>query len=372
MRRVTQVGLLTIASGLVSSIAMAQPVAGPYVSLGGGANFIQDERIRENPFFPGSKLGFDTGWAGVGAVGYGLGNGFRVEIEGNYRQNDLSSVSGLGFPAHVGGREQNYGALADLIFDMDVGANWIYPYLGVGAGYSWTHLKDVSAVAPGGLYDFGAGGTQGHYTYQALFGLSLPVPFLAGLSATVEYRFYSVVGNTSFPAESVGSEGVAGPRGFGLLRGTFGYRSDYNHTLMAGLRYELFPPPPPSPPPAPVSAAPPPPPVEQARTYLVFFDWDRASLTARAKQIVAEAAQASTHVQTTRIEVNGYTDLSGTPAYNERLSVRRAKTVEAELIRDGVSAGVIAIHGYGESNPLVATANGVREPQNRRVEIILK
>jgi OOP family OmpA-OmpF porin len=104
----------------------------------------------------------------------------------------------------------------------------------------------------------------------------------------------------------------------------------------------------------------------------VFFDWDRSDLTARARQIVAEAATASTHVQTTRIEVNGYTDLSGTAAYNQKLSVRRAQSVESELVRDGVAQSEISIHGYGESNPLVPTAKGVREPQNRRVEIILK
>ncbi len=108
------------------------------------------------------------------------------------------------------------------------------------------------------------------------------------------------------------------------------------------------------------------------RTYLVFFDWDRADLTERAKQIVASAAEASTHVQTTQIEVNGYTDLSGTAAYNQKLSVRRAMTVKAELVHDGVAAGEIDIHGFGESHPLVPTAKGVREPQNRRVEIILK
>jgi outer membrane protein OmpA-like peptidoglycan-associated protein len=104
----------------------------------------------------------------------------------------------------------------------------------------------------------------------------------------------------------------------------------------------------------------------------VFFDWDRADLTERARQIVAQAAQASTKVQTTRIEVNGYTDLSGTVAYNQKLSVRRAKTVEAELVHDGVAESEIDIHGYGETHPLVPTAKGVREPQNRRVEIILK
>jgi iron complex outermembrane receptor protein len=129
------------------------------------------------------------------------------------------------------------------------------------------------------------------------------------------------------------------------------------------------PPPPPSPPEA---VAPPPAATIPVRTYLVFFDWDRADLTARARQIVDSAAEASTHVQTTRIEVDGYTDLSGTAAYNQKLSVRRAETVQNELVHDGVPAAEIAIHGYGQSNPLVPTAPGVREPQNRRVEIVLK
>jgi iron complex outermembrane receptor protein len=131
-----------------------------------------------------------------------------------------------------------------------------------------------------------------------------------------------------------------------------------------------------APPPPPAEMPVPPPPVAPApipaRTYLVFFDWDRADLTARAKQIVASAAEASTHVATTQIEVNGYTDLSGTAAYNQKLSVRRAMTVKAELVHDGVAANEIDIHGFGETHPLVPTAKGVREPQNRRVEIILK
>jgi len=111
---------------------------------------------------------------------------------------------------------------------------------------------------------------------------------------------------------------------------------------------------------------------QDARTYLVFFDWDRADLTARARQIVAEAAQASTRVQSTRIEINGYTDLSGTARYNQGLSVRRGNAVAAELVRDGVPRSEIVTRGFGESNPLVPTAQGVREPQNRRVEIILR
>ncbi len=124
--------------------------------------------------------------------------------------------------------------------------------------------------------------------------------------------------------------------------------------------------------PPPPAIAPPPIAATAARTYLVFFDWDRADLTTRARQIVAQAAQASTQTSTTRLEVNGYTDLSGTAAYNKRLSIRRAESVESELVKDGVARNEIYIHGFGESDPLVQTAAGVREPQNRRVEIVLK
>jgi outer membrane protein OmpA-like peptidoglycan-associated protein len=128
---------------------------------------------------------------------------------------------------------------------------------------------------------------------------------------------------------------------------------------------------PPPPPPAPASPPPPPPPVAApARTYLVFFDWDRADLSSRASQIIAEAASASTHVQVTRILCNGYTDTSGTARYNMALSLRRANNVANELVKDGVPRGEIDIKGFGETHPLVPTGPGVREPQNRRVEII--
>lgn len=69
--------------------------------------------------------------------------------------------------------------------------------------------------------------------------------------------------------------------------------------------------------------------------------------------------------------MNGYTDLSGTAGYNQFFAPRRAESVEAELVRDGVARGEIGLPGRGESNPLVPTARGVREPRNRRVEIIL-
>ena len=121
------------------------------------------------------------------------------------------------------------------------------------------------------------------------------------------------------------------------------------------------------PPPAPIAAPAPAP----ARSYLVFFDWDRADLTDRARQIISDAAAGSTKVQYTRLEVNGYTDTSGRPQYNQGLSVRRAQAVAAELVKDGVPKSAIAIQGFGDTHLLVPTGANTREPQNRRVEIII-
>ena len=114
------------------------------------------------------------------------------------------------------------------------------------------------------------------------------------------------------------------------------------------------------------------PPPEVARTYLVFFDFNRADLTARAREIIGEAAQNSRRVGATRIEVAGHADRSGTPQYNQRLSQRRAEAVASELVARGVNRSDIGVTAFGESRPLVQTADGVREPQNRRVEIVLR
>ena len=109
----------------------------------------------------------------------------------------------------------------------------------------------------------------------------------------------------------------------------------------------------------------------------MFFDWDRAELTPRARAIVAEAARNSANTQTTTIEVDGYADTSHAlpgqrgQAYNLALSRRRADAVRTALVADGVPAGIIEIHAFGDTNLLVATGPNVREPQNRRVEIVL-
>ena len=105
--------------------------------------------------------------------------------------------------------------------------------------------------------------------------------------------------------------------------------------------------------------------------YLVFFAWNRATLNAAGRVVVAEAAadfQRSGHAQ---VEVVGHTDASGSSAYNQKLSLRRADAVRAELERLGVPAAAIVTSGRGQDDLLVPTADHVGEPQNRRVEIIV-
>ncbi len=74
----------------------------------------------------------------------------------------------------------------------------------------------------------------------------------------------------------------------------------------------------------------------------------------------------------TKLTVTGHTDTHGSDAYNMRLSKRRAVTVQQELMHDGVPAGEIAIFAKGKHDLLVPTADGVKEPQNRRVQIVFE
>jgi outer membrane protein OmpA-like peptidoglycan-associated protein len=121
-----------------------------------------------------------------------------------------------------------------------------------------------------------------------------------------------------------------------------------------------------------VPTPPPPPPAQAApRSFMVYFDWDRADLTPTARQVISQAAAAAAQAPGTRLEVNGFTDLSGAAQYNATLSARRAAAVAAELARDGVDRDAIAVQSFGKTHPAVPTPDGVREPHNRDVEIDL-
>ncbi len=126
-----------------------------------------------------------------------------------------------------------------------------------------------------------------------------------------------------------------------------------------------------APPPPPVAAAPPPPPpAPPPPPYLVFFDWNSAVVGPSGREVIKLAADAFRAGAPVTVQVTGYTDTSGSPSYNQRLSVRRANAVAAVLVQDGVPQSALVASGRGENDLRVPTPPGVREPQNRRVEIV--
>ena len=104
---------------------------------------------------------------------------------------------------------------------------------------------------------------------------------------------------------------------------------------------------------------------------MVFFDWDRYNLSQQALTTIQQAADSFKSTGSARLVATGHADRSGPENYNMALSLRRANAVKDALVRDGVPAGAIQVIGKGETQPLVPTPDGVREPQNRRVEIVV-
>ena len=105
--------------------------------------------------------------------------------------------------------------------------------------------------------------------------------------------------------------------------------------------------------------------------FLVYFGFDKATLDASARRVVAEAADEYKRTGAAQIAVTGYADKAGRPAYNQRLSERRAEAVRRELERLGVPSSAVQVAAEGENDPAVPTADGVPEARNRRVVIAM-
>ena len=363
---------------------LGYPVTGLYIGAAGGFNIKTSQSIKNlsgnvpSAFgstgisTPNLNIGASLGGSAFGAIGYGFGNGLRAELEFDYRGNSFDSINGVSqrtgaalTTPGVNGSEQLYGPMVNILYDFNGLSSWVIPYAGVGVGYQRGHLSNFSVAGTGPAAPvFASDTTKAAFAYQGILGVDFPIQSLPGLSLTADYRIMGLAGTRTYNAALTATL-PSGVRATGV--GTMQWGQEFNNTFMFGIRYNfgVVPPPPPAAP-APVPAAAP------SRSYLVFFDWDKYNLTDRARQIIGEAAANSTKVQYTRIEVNGYTDTSGTPQYNQGLSIRRAKAVEAQLITDGVPANAITIQGFGDTRLLVPTGPGVREPQNCRVEIIIR
>ena len=112
------------------------------------------------------------------------------------------------------------------------------------------------------------------------------------------------------------------------------------------------------------------------QAYLVFFDSDKSELTLRARQVIANSVATARRLlgegAAQRVVISGHTD-AGTPvAERTRQSQLRANTVLEELVALGVPRGRISVEWFGADRPLVPATDGVEEPQNRRVEIVIR
>ena len=103
--------------------------------------------------------------------------------------------------------------------------------------------------------------------------------------------------------------------------------------------------------------------------YFVFFGFDSSEVDRDGNEILQQVAADYLASGAASLVLTGHTDRSGASDYNQRLSKRRVEAVRARLVALGVDGGTITVGPDGEGQPLIDTADGVREAQNRRVEI---
>jgi outer membrane protein OmpA-like peptidoglycan-associated protein len=293
---------------------MMAPQAGVYLGVEGGLNWLFNTTIL------GQNVSPQTGWALGGKVGYDF-IGPRIEVEGLYRQN----VDGNFFGNRaITGQISQVSAMANFLYDFNaLGA--IVPYIGAGAGVGFVDS------------DFNLGSTS--FAYQGILGVGWNAT--SNLRFNLEGRYY----------------GTTNPQVAGTTW------TNNNAMVLASVQVKFGAAPPPPPPPPPMVAPP---------SFMVFFDWDRSNLSQQALATIQQAANAFKAKGNARITATGHTDTSGPEAYNMALSLRRANAVKDALVRDGVPAQAITVIGMGEKGLLVPTGDGVREPQNRRVEIVIQ
>jgi OmpA-OmpF porin, OOP family len=342
--------------GAAATLALSMPAyAGPdgwYFSLEGGANWVEDwqhDAVSTSGGSPTStalsEASFDTGWAVLASVGYGFGSGFRAEFEAGYRDNDGDGFTVSGTPVTTFSQDlQEVTLMLNLLYDIPITERFKIS-LGAGAGADYAMLDqrfDTSNFED----------ENWSFAYQGIAGLNYAVGEQSELF--VNYRYLRVT-NPEFDLRPVTNIFIEGD-------------DIVKHTVTLGLRYHFGRA---APEPVAAAATPPPEPSAAPREYIVFFGHNKANLTAEAMDVIRQAAAAAKQYGSATLTVVGHADRSGSAKYNEGLSFRRADAVKGALVSEGIADAAIAVSGKGESDPMVQTADGVREPQNRRVHINL-
>ncbi|GEP58630.1 OmpA family protein [Reyranella soli] len=293
---------------------------GFYLGFGAGANWNLGG-LNSN----GGGITSGTGFTIGGAIGYDF-IGWRPQLEVGYSWLPVNvNIPGTAITNKVG----QLTTLAAIYYDFMPQSVWT-PYAGVGAGLGFVDSNSSLGATV--------------FAYSAAVGIGYNVNPMFRLQ--VEGRYLGTTG-VSVNVPGVGT--VTGP--------------NQNFGVGAGVLIKFA---------AAAAPPPPPPPVVAPPSFMVFFDWDRSNLSQQALNTIRQAAAAFKSKGNARITATGHTDTSGPEAYNMALSLRRANAVKDALVREGVPAQAITVIGRGEAGLLVQTADGVREPQNRRVEIVIQ
>ncbi|MEM8988698.1 MAG: OmpA family protein [Pseudomonadota bacterium] len=343
--------LFATAAVVALSSGAALAGEGPYASFGAGYNQPEDESIPVTgaTLSPEREVHYDSGFGVMGALGYDFGNSLRSEIELAHRDNDVSAIQTT---ANGAGDIAVTSLLANLIWEVDVESP-VTPFLGVGVGGA--HV-DANYLATGATRAINVGDEDWALAYQGIVGLAWKVA--ENLAVDLSYRYFAtdeVSFATAVPGGTLDQEYTA-------------------HGAFVGLRWAFGAPAPVVEPAAPVQQFSAPEPVETAEDLdlTVYFDFNKSNLTDAAEALIASAAETALENDIDRVVVEGHTDTSGSSAYNQVLSQRRAEAVRQGLIANGIPASAIEVTSFGENQPATATADGVREPLNRRAEVTIR
>ena len=315
-------------------IAQMPPTPGFYIGGEGGLNWMFNTTANVPGFGGAVNIYPATGWAAGGMIGYDF-VGPRFELEGIYRSNQATlQAAPIGFQQFTAGANINHTAImANVLYDFRFG------------GQSRPTSAAASAL-PSSMRPPWAAARRAR---------SSPIKASSAWATRSNQNWRFNIDGRYF--------GTTNPTINNPFIGGVTYNNN-NISLMASIQYKFVSAPPPPPPPPPPAVTPP--------SFMVFFDWDRSNLSQQALTTIQQAASAFKAKGSARITATGHTDTSGPESYNMALSLRRANAVKDALVRDGVPAQAITVIGQGESQPLVPTADGVREPQNRRVEIVVQ
>ncbi|MEO0501229.1 MAG: outer membrane beta-barrel protein [Pseudomonadota bacterium] len=199
---------------------------GPYVSVFGGASF-QLDQDSDSETAADIDVDFDTGFVVGGSVGYRFDDvlpfgGVRVELEGAYRENDADEVEVATADVAFTGDNSSSSLLVNALIDFNPPIANVRPYLGIGIGGAGTESDVVLTDA--GL-EFG-GNTDINFAWQAIAGVSVPLPYNLELFGDVRYFRISGV---DFETSAVGSD---------VILDEFNAEYESVQTL-AGLRYSF-------------------------------------------------------------------------------------------------------------------------------------